>query len=132
MEDSLGDSLGYSLGVLFYWGLYIEQTLVPSTIASLYALFYIVPYIYIFVIYLAAVLGHLHDKTNTKTANSDRKLFVVISNILFCIFMMFQIYHTIDFYYRNGLLESLGVCGFLRLFYFSFIWKQVYFISIAN
>ena len=126
MEDSLGDSLG----VLFYWGLYIEQTLVPSTIASIYAFFYIVPYIYIFVIYLAAIVGHLHDKTNY--VYCDRKLIVVILNILFCIFMMFQIYHTIDFYYRNGLLESLGVCGFLRLFYFSFIWKQVYYISMAD
>ncbi len=102
----------------------------PSTIASIYALFYTVPYSYMFVIYLAAVLGHIHDKI--KTANCDRTLFVVFSNIVFCIFMMFQIYHTIDFYYRNGLLESLGVCGFLRLFYFSFIWKQVYYISMAD
>ena len=130
MEDSLGDSVGDSLGVLFYWGLYIEQTLVPSTIASIYAIFYIVPYIYIFVIFSAAVLGHLHDKTND--ANCDRKLFVVISNIVFCIFMMFQMYHTIDVYYSYGLLESLGVCGLLRLFYFGFIWKQVYCILMSD
>ncbi len=122
MEDFLGDSLG----VLFYWGLYIEQTLVPSTVASIYALFYILPYIYMFVIYLAAVLGLLHDKTNTKTANCDRKLIVVISNILYCIFLMFQLYLPIDVYYSYGLLESLGVCGLWRLFYFGFIWKGVY------
>jgi hypothetical protein len=126
MEDSLGDSLG----VLFYWGLYIEQTIVPSTIASLYALFYMVPSIYIFLIYLSAVLGHLHENTND--VNFDRKLFVVISNIVFCIFMMFQMYHTVDVYYSYGFLESLGVCGLLRLFYFGFIWKQVFCIFMSG
>jgi hypothetical protein len=130
MEDSLGDSLGKSLGVLFYWGLFIEQTLVPSTIASIYALFYIVPYIYMFVIYLAAVLGHLRGRKND--VYCDRTLFVVISNIVFCIFMMFQMYHTIDVYYSYGLLESLGVCGLLRLFYFGFIGKQVFSISMSE
>ena len=113
-----GYFLDHSLGILFLWGLYVENTVLPSTIASVYALIYIIPYTYIFI-------GLLNLKIHLSTnGNSDRKC-VYILNFMFLLYMIVQFFHSLGIYYSLGFLECLGVCGLVKIIYFYYCWTQV-------
>ena len=111
---AVGYFLKDSLGILFFWGLYVEGVVLPANVASAYGLIYIVPYMYLILIYVACVVGCSYE---CKRQNLYSIIFIVI-------FMCFQLWHCIDIYNSYGFLESFGVCGFFRLVYFYSIWRQ--------
>ena len=101
-----------SLGILFFWGIYVEDTVVPATMASIIALFNLVPYFYLFIIFVALFTG-------SKNLGRKSGLFV------FAIFLLCQIFHSYQVYRKLGFLESLGVLGLTRTVYFCLIFKIV-------
>ena len=115
-------ALGYfvkdSIGVLFFWGLYVEQRLLPATIAAVYVLFFLVPYIYIFILYAAVISANPHMSQSLLS-----KIFVVV-------FLALQFYHTFQVYQKIGFLEIFGVLGIFRISYFTFTFWKVNKLSI--
>ena len=113
-----GYFLDHSLGILFLWGLYVENTVLPSTIASVYALIYIIPYIYIFI-------GLLNLKIDLCSNGNPSRKCVYIVNFMFLLFMIMQFVHSVGIYYLLGFLECLGVCGLVKMIYFYYCWTKV-------
>ena len=120
-----GYFLDQSFGVLFLWGLYVENTILPSTIASVYALIYIVPYAYIFIGLLVLKIDLCIN------GNCNRKC-VYIIYLMFLIFIIMQCVHSVGIYNSLGFLESLGVCGLVRIVYFYYCWSQVNVTTIRS
>jgi hypothetical protein len=119
---ALGYFLKDSLGVLFFWGLYVEGVVLPGNLASVYGLICIVPYLYLMLIYVTCVVG----------CSYECKFQKLYSIIFIVIFMCFQMWHCIDIYNSYGFLESLGVCGFLRLIYFFAVWRIANSVSLEQ
>lgn len=110
---AVGYFLTDSLGVLFFWGLYVEGVVLPANVASVYGLIYIAPYMYLLLVYLTCLVG----------CSFECKCQKLYSFVFIVMLMSFQLWHFIDVYNSYGFLESLGVCGIFRLIYFFAIWR---------
>ena len=109
---AVGYFLEDSLGILFFWGVYVEDRVLPAPVASIIALLILVPYIYTFIIFVVLFTG---------VKSPGRK----VAFFFFTIFMSCQIFHTHQVYVRLGFLESLGVLGLTRIVYFCFLFYNM-------
>jgi hypothetical protein len=116
---AVGYFLEESPGVLFFWGLYVEERLLPATMGSVVALITLAPYFYIIILFVAFHSGNWRLRRNSEKRVSN--CFV----LFFVVFMSLQIYHCRQIWKKLGFYECLGVLGFVRIFYFCFVFKNV-------